>query len=702
MFPKSLNYFFVFILLGGAFLNAEVRHRQALSLESDDPIVYDDGNTTITATKNASLRGPQFLVLADQICWNRKTGETSATGSVSLTKKDTRILADEIYFSTTTGDFTAINAIGGSPPQYFAAENIERNSTIESYKNVRLFMAEPGAMTPNLAANRYSFDRNTSVIASSPLQVRVGHILVGVLPGFSGQKKNHLDGISSILKVGKDSNLGWYGETSLEYNLDSLTTAAKFTYFEKRGMLISPAFGLSSKFDDGYFLGQLEGGWINDRADNLGLDSRNLSLERERGYSHFSSTARLKDRWRTATLLEWESDSEFIRDFRRNYFYRNQWNQGHNELSFEGDAYTFSILTRWQANKHESIVEHLPLINLDHGPSKIDSLNLYHSSTLNYANLVRKNHFGSTDRSVHRLNIGYKMEKPLPLATGINLNPSIAWMHQDYQVSNESRHRSFAEYGLDLHAHMHQVLPFSNETWEIQKLLHLINVSIGFRNTELISGSKIDNLPEIHPVVEDLNLAPLDLLDYRNSEVDRERNLIRLGWENIILGNWNGKSRSLFSMRTYYDFLRGQEGELDDEDFLYSDISIHPIFWLSLNMRHKLDPKSGTNYRRSYGLELKDGRFQAFSVNYLNYLDFNEYIHLSGWNRLNEKLLLSVNALHDLDHGFLAFWMGSLQYRTQNSWIYDFSLSQRKGTRKENNTEWSAGMSLEVFENSSQ
>jgi hypothetical protein len=81
----------------------------------------------------------------------------------------------------------------------------------------------------------------------------------------------------------------------------------------------------------------------------------------------------------------------------------------------------------------------------------------------------------------------------------------------------------------------------------------------------------------------------------------------------------------------------------------------------------------------------------------LSYLDFNNYTYFSGWKRLNEKLFSSLSALYDLDQDFLTYWNGRLEYRTGSSWVWDFTITQRKGTSRENNTEFSIGLSLSGF-----
>ena len=81
----------------------------------------------------------------------------------------------------------------------------------------------------------------------------------------------------------------------------------------------------------------------------------------------------------------------------------------------------------------------------------------------------------------------------------------------------------------------------------------------------------------------------------------------------------------------------------------------------------------------------------------MSYLNFNNYLFSSAWKRLNEKLFCSTSALYDLKQKSLSYWRSSLEYRTGSSWIWDTSMTQRKGTRKENITEWTIGLSLSGF-----
>ena len=240
-----------------------------LILESKEPIIYEDDNTTITAKDDASLRGKEFLLLADQISWNRTTGEAIATGSVSLTKNNSRLLADQINLWTETGNFIAKNSKGGTPPKFFIADEIERDGPVETYRNAKVYMSEPGFLEPNFRTRLYTSDDNASTFKIAPSQLRIGNVLVGVLPGYSGKKRSGLWGLNSVVKIGKDSTLGWYGESSLSYNWKDLAASTKVNYYQDRGILLSPQLKLTQSWGNGFSNSQLNGSGYTTKPVNL-------------------------------------------------------------------------------------------------------------------------------------------------------------------------------------------------------------------------------------------------------------------------------------------------------------------------------------------------------------------------------------------------------------------------------------------------
>ena len=179
-----------------------------LVLESDQPITYSDQNKTILAQGNASLKGDDFLVLAEEISWNRETGDAHALGKVSITRGDSRILADRVYLQTNTGDYLAINAIGGTPPKHFTAKTLESNGSIETYLHGTLYMSGPRPFEPNIRARNYLWTRIARLFRF-PFSDKDGNILIGILPGYTGKKGDGWADSSCLKSQRRNARLVW-------------------------------------------------------------------------------------------------------------------------------------------------------------------------------------------------------------------------------------------------------------------------------------------------------------------------------------------------------------------------------------------------------------------------------------------------------------------------------------------------------------
>lgn len=687
------------IVLFSLFLNfgfeINLSGKDDLILDCDGKITYDDDIQTFTAKDNASLKGKGFLLLAHEIRFSKRTGEISAKGRVSITKNNFRLLADELWLSTANGNFFAYNAVGGSPPIVFRAESVERNTLIDKFSDVEFFFSDYGKNVPNLKTKEYFSDQNSGRFKISKTELKLDDSIIGIIPGFQGKSEFFSRKLKSKTKLGKDNRLGWFVQTGFNYSRQFINTETYLSFYQERGLLFSPKFYFKKQFEDGYILSSISGGYIQDRGKNIGNDLRNLKINKNRAFTKFNQTMRLDERWRIATSSDWESDSEIIRDFDTSGFYKNQWNENHSEITYEGDGYSVSVFSKWQMHRHESMQEYLPYVGLESGPS--EKWGLYHSSTLNYARLAFRNMYGDSVSSSTRMNIGHKIEKPFSIHKGINLNPSFAFRHQTVQTLESNSNRAFGEYGLDLYTNLYSYLPLKYSSWEIDEVLHLTKFSLEMRKTKRLLENSGFLLPQIISPPEDLNLGAIDLLDFRNDNLI-ERNLVRIGWENNFIGKWNEDNRKLLSSRIYYDLWSSYSDNNDDRRFLYIDLSLKPAAWFAITHKQKVDIKSEKSFLNSIGLELRDGRFQGLSLNLVSYLELNKQLHFSAWKRLNENIITSTNGLYDLKSTRLECWQGTLQFRQAGSWHWNLSMISRSGSRKENHMEWSIGVSFEDFD----
>ena len=107
--------------------------------------------------------------------------------------------------------------------------------------------------------------------------------------------------------------------------------------YEKRGLLLSPSLNYSNS-EELFSTLTLNGGWINDQGD-AGIDSRGQTIDKSRGFAQFRSIYAQQGNFRLASQLDWESDSDFLREFKQDNFDQSQWSQGFSEFNYQGNFF---------------------------------------------------------------------------------------------------------------------------------------------------------------------------------------------------------------------------------------------------------------------------------------------------------------------------------------------------------------------------
>ena len=97
------------------------------------------------------------------------------------------------------------------------------------------------------------------------------------------------------------------------------------------------------------------------------------------------------------------------------------------------------------------------------------------------------------------------------------------------------------------------------------------------------------------------------------------------------------------------------------------------------------------------GITFIDGRFHEVTLRYAEYVDFNDFLEFAGWKRINERTQLSLLSRYDLSANRSTYIGSTLSFLTSGNWSIEFNINKRKGTARENTTEWRLGASLSTF-----
>ena len=663
-------------------------------LEADEEVFYDEKAKRLIAYPNARLSSGKTLLTADRIEYDRNVSKAFAKGDVIFTNGKFRLLSNALEINLSTGDFNASEVKAGFYPWATESKAIKREKGILTSEDSYFYLREKHPLEPNLGFRQLTFDQNSSSFKGEGIALRIGDRTIGKLPSLSGNVG--ANPFRYGLHAGKRDRLGWYLGTSGDFRVsESLGAKGELTLFEKRGVLLSPRIDWTDEGANGFHMSSIEAGWIADQGDELGLDLRGMTLSKHRGYIRAYSVHRIIDRWRVAGQIERDGDSEVFRDFRRDRFEHNQWNDNFGEISYESDNWTLSTFSRWQANDHEAMVEQLPSLRFDLAPTPWANSKIYNSIAMEFSGFREKGNSGNLQQRSRRLDLGYQIQRPIRINRGLTYTPLLSYRRQDYALDGPDAERSWGEWGNELHYTIHGDYAVQSKTWKINGLRHVADLSISHRKINRLDAENNSLIPLIDRSLIDLNLSPTDLLDRLEGDDLEPYEVVRVGWENYLLTRDGQSTRELIGARFFQDIWFDNESGNDLQRNFYSDLEIHPVYWISLRGQAKIDLDRGETVRNGFSAIFKDGRINELSVSYFNYHSLGDQWQFLASHRMDERKTLHAALRVQGDRPKVPYWQFAMEYRPSKSWIWFFHVAERSGTAKEN--EWETAVSARLF-----
>ena len=667
-------------------------------LEADKEVYFDDSIQKLVATPNARLKSGPILLTAERIEYDTNTSEALAIGKVILTDGNFRLLAEKTMLNMETGDFNATEVKTMLYPLAIKSREFSRTDNTIKGIDTSLYFLNEEKNEPHLNLSKIQIDQSDKTLKADKVSLKFGDHVVGQLPSFRGKmEKNPL---KYKLSAGKQSNLGWYLGTGGTWSLNpTIDFSTDITAYTKRGWLLSPGLNWESeeRSSENFVYGSLESGWIDDREDNLGNDLRGLSIDNHRSYLRAYSTNRVNDNWRIAAQIEWNEDSEVYRDFNRDQFFENQWNDSFGEIAYEGRNWSISTMSRWQVNDYESTVEQTPTIRFDVAPTSWIDPNLYHSLAFEFSSLHDRGNLGNLIQESNKFELGYEIIRPFRWDNGVTFSPSLAYRRQDYSLSGEDAGRSFGEWGNELRYQLTGDYDIKNELWKIDQLRHVIGFSLSHRKVNRLESTRESSIPQIDVPFRQINMSPIDLMDHVESDGLEPYEVVRVGWENQLLTRDQDSIRSLASINLFQDLYRSSESQANPAKDFYADLSLHPASWLSISGRSKVDIENGQIIRSSLFARLQDGIINSLEFGYVKYFSFSNQWRFTGEHRWDGRKTISGALAYEEDSKEISFWQTSIEYKIGPAWSWIFSISGRDRTAKENETEFALSTKIFAF-----
>jgi LPS-assembly protein len=669
-------------------------------LSGDLPIEYQLDNKIIIAKQNALLETPTLRLGADIISFNQETGHGEASGNVQLSQKALRVLARKASYDMKNDEISVDMLRMGKPPLYIEGRYLASINGQASVADATLYFNEPDPYGLNIHASHVYYNATSQYITLKDATFRIGPVPFFYLPTYT-QKRTDKPPISLQTKFGYRSDLGGYAQTTTFWTANPIfQPGLLLDYYSKRGVLAGPALKYDYTADPNWFQsGTLESGFISD-AGNRGLDLNNQPVPSQRYFVDWEHKGTINGLFDLTNSMYWWSDSNVLRDFRQNQWQDNQLPDNFVEADRRDENFITSAFVRYNPNNFELIQQRMPETRFDLLPTPIAQTGIYQEGQASYVQLIQQSLTAGPTLHSNRFDAYYGWRRPLNPNSWITVTPVIGGRVTSYQdtLNDQGQFtRLLGQVGFDADMRAYGVWNYSNPTWEIAGLRHVLRPVLMYRyipNAEQGTG-KI-------PVIDQDVFSPyppiIDLNDTRSVDQLYETNLIRYGVENILqTRSATYGSRDLANFNIYNDVLIQRSPGQTAISNIWTSLGLTPEDWLHLDVFNRFDPVALTLRETRTRVRVIDGERWAVAFYTVNLQHQIDQYWLEAMYRLTERMQFTAQWRFDQRLGYLTQQTYGIKDRLGNSWDITYEVAYYRGTTNQNGIGFNVKFDLLAF-----
>jgi len=685
-------------------------------LSALEPLEFDEESQRLVARGDAILEFGDTQIRADRITYYQNFGLADAEGNVTVNRAGNRLLADRMSYEAEENIFSMDLVRTGLWPIHVSGVSGGGNPENLSIEGATAYYGEPGPFALNVSSNQLEYVQgDRDYVRMDGATFRVGRFPVFYLPGYT----HYLDTPPYYLDLngGFDNELGAHIQSTVLFPLGpSVRLGANLDLYSNRGALFGPASQYVYDSDSQQIVGALSTGWIRDQGDDgeLGIDIVEQQIDSERGFAEWRHKHHIGERVSLTASASYWSDSEVTRDFREDFYDRNQTPDNFAEASYAGDNFVVSAFGRFRPNDFVLTQERLPEVRFDLMPVPILNTGLYHEASASYVQLRENFDLNEADLAIEgetdRYDLTYRIERPttpLPWLTFTPLAGARLTGYSNQQVDpaliggtlvDDSYTRDIFEVGFDLEMRAYRSYDTVNRAWGIDGLRHIVRPVVHYRY--YTDPEDMQEIATIDRGVFDLDRPLLDLSDLRNIDTLSEQHLARVGFENLFQTRAEGYgSRTLAALNFYQDVLLDKNVRYDgsEEETLnasWLELVLEPAPWLKFDLATRFRTESMTMEELRTRTTLRSGEIWelGLATDFLNQR-IDQY-RIDFIYRVNERNAFLSDMRLDADTGELTRLRLGWRSRVGSTWELLYLITFREDARRESDVEFGIALSL--------
>jgi lipopolysaccharide assembly outer membrane protein LptD (OstA) len=542
--------------------------------------------------------GTAFLT-ANEVSVNQQSGEVTADGQVRIQSVEQIWVGEHIRYNFKTRQMEAEQFRTGKLPTFAEGVGLHGDTTNGVYIATNGVITSDDVAKPAVKVRaKYLKIIPGERVEAHHATVYVEGIPVFYFPYYSrslAKDSNHLNFVP-----GYRSSFGPFLLSSYTFFLnDQLDGTAHLDYREKRGVGGGP--------DLNYRLGSWGEGtfkyyYMNDKDPGAGGDPT-IANNRQRVY--FAYQADPATNINVKALVRFQTDTNIIREFFEGEYLQDPQPSTYVEATKYGQNFSLDTYVQPRVNNFLETVERLPDVRLTGYRQELGTSPVYYQSesTVGYYRRL----FADTNSvptapnyEAARVDTYHQLLLPETFFGWLNVTPRVGGRFTYYSTATgpgartDDVNRGVFDTGAEVSTKISRLWPGAeSDFFDADGLRHIITPSIGYTYVPAPNAYGTNEIPQFDYQLPSLRLLPNNFPDYNSIDSIMPDNSFRFGVHNKLETKREGNVVSLVDWNVYGDWNVKPNTNQTTYSDLYSDLTVNPWSWLTLESQVRYDVPDG-------------------------------------------------------------------------------------------------------------
>ena len=647
-------------------------------------------------TNGVLVRYGSAFLTADQVGVNQQSGDVTADGNVRIQSQEQVWVGEHVRYNFKTRQMEAEQFRTGKAPVFATGEGLHGELTD------RMYIATNGIITTDDVAEPAVKVRAKylKIIPGQRVEARhatlwVGGVPVFYFPYYSRNLGPHSNNFGFV--PGYRSSFGPYLLGSYTFFLDEqFDGTAHVDYRVRRGVGLGP--------DLNYHLGPWGEGtfryyYLYDQ--DPGANGGDSTLPNNRQRVDFSYLANPATNLSVRSVVRYQTDTNVVREFFEREYRQDNQPSTYVDANKYWSNYSLDTYVQPRVNNFLETVERLPDLRLTGYRQQVGASPIFYESESSvgyYRRLFPETNSLPTTPyfAASRADTYHQLLLPETLFGWLNVTPRVGGRLTYYGTATgpgattDELSRGVFNTGAEFSFKASQLWPAAQSGFfQVDGLRHIIEPSLNNVYVPRPNYAGTNELPQFDYELPSLRQLPIDFPDYNSIDSIDNQNVARLGLHNKLQTKRDGKLVNLVDWEVYTDWRLRPNAQQTTFSDLYSDLTLNPRTWLSLQSQTRYDIQHGDLRMSVTTLTLHPGKSWSWTLGQV-YLrdDFSpsptalgpgENVFTSSFlYRLNENWGLrashyfdaSSGTLREQDYGIvrdLRSWTAALTFLVRNN-----------------------------------